>query len=97
MNRITQQTWDQLVTEGLAIIGLGITIGNQLGVWSIGNDAAQSIIEALTLIMAFVATLIYGVNSTPNRVVTEQLARHESLAYHEGMASAMSREDHGGI
>lgn len=83
MNRITQQTWDQLATQFLALVGLVLTIGNQVGWWAIGNDTTQSIIQTLTIILALVATLLYGVNSTPNRQVDEMLA----IAYDQGLTS----------
>lgn len=86
MGRIAQQTWDQIVTEVLAIVGIVITIGNQVGWWRIGDDTAQSIIQLLTLLAALASSLLYSATSTPNRVVDEQVA----MAYHAGMA-----DDHG--
>lgn len=93
LTKISQQTWDQLVTEALAIVGIVITIGNQVGVWAIGDDTGQSIIQLLTLLAAFASSLLYGINSTPNRVV----AQIEAMSYHQGYDKAMAREDKGGI
>ena len=97
MNAITQQTWDQLVTEGLAIVGAVLTIGNQAGWWIVGNDTIQSVIQLLTMLAAFAATILYGVTSTPNRVMDAIIDAEVATAYHHGYDKAMAREDKGGI
>lgn len=88
MNRITEQTWQQLATQFLALVGLVLTIGNQVGWWTIGDDTMQSILQTLTIVLAFAATLLYGINSTPNTKVDEMVSMAYDRGHEVGAASA---------
>lgn len=84
MSRITQQTWEQIVTQVLALAALAITIGNQAGWWTIGDGLQQSIIQTLTVALALLTTLLYTLNSKPNAEVARLVAMHADAAYDKG-------------
>ena len=84
MSRITQQTWEQIVTQVLALAGLAITIGNQASWWTIGDELQQSIIQTLTVVLALLTTLLYTLNSKPNQVVDKLVAAAADQGYDDG-------------